>query len=52
MSTFDNHLRDYNTLKAVSFEPIVWMMVAGGIALFLLGGAGVLITRTRSEVTG
>ena len=50
VATFDTHLRDYDTLKPVSFEPIVWMMVAGGIALFLLGGAGVLITRRQTEV--
>jgi hypothetical protein len=24
--------------------PIVWFMIGGGAALFLLGGAGVLIT--------
>jgi methylphosphotriester-DNA--protein-cysteine methyltransferase len=42
---FDKHLSDYNTLKPVSFEPIVWFMIGGGIALFLLGGAGVVICR-------
>jgi len=42
---FDQHLSDYQTLKPVSFEPIVWLMIAGGSVLFLLGGAGVLILR-------
>lgn len=41
---FDNRLSDYNTLKPVSFVPIVQFMIGGGIALLLLGGAGVLIT--------
>jgi hypothetical protein len=45
VTTFDHRLSDYNTLKPVSFEPIVWFMIGGGVALFLLGGAGVVITR-------
>jgi len=45
VTTFDQRLSDYNTLKPVSFEPIVWFMIGGGVALFLLGGAGVVITR-------
>ena len=44
VATFDGRLSDYNTLKPVSFVPIVWVMIGGGIALFLLGGAGVVIT--------
>jgi hypothetical protein len=51
VATFDQHLGDYKTLKPVSFEPIVWSMVGGGIALFLLGGAGVLITRRTEDVS-
>jgi hypothetical protein len=50
VGTFDKHLGDYNTLKPVSFVPIVTMMIVGGVVLFLLGGAGVLIMRTRPEV--
>jgi len=45
VTTFDQRLGDYNTLKPVSFEPIVWFMIGGGVALFLLGGTGVVITR-------
>jgi len=44
VATFDGRLADYNTLKPVSFEPIVWFMIGGGAALFLLGGAGVAVT--------
>ena len=44
MARFDDRLSDYNTLKPVSFVPIVQFMIGGGIALLLLGGAGVLIT--------
>jgi hypothetical protein len=47
VTTFDGRLSDYNTLKPVSFVPIVWFMIGGGAALFLLGGAGVVITRTK-----
>jgi hypothetical protein len=45
VNQFDNHLSDYQTLKPVSFLPIVWFMIGGGIALFLLGGAGIVICR-------
>jgi hypothetical protein len=45
VATFDGRLSDYNTLKPVSFVPIVWVMIGGGAALLLLGGAGVVITR-------
>jgi hypothetical protein len=36
-------------LKPVTFTPIVWLMLSGGIALFVLGGAGVWITSGKSE---
>jgi hypothetical protein len=48
---FDGRLSDYNTLKPVSFVPIVWFMIGGGAALFLLGGTGVLITRKGARQT-
>lgn len=50
VGTFDKHLSDYNTMKPVSFVPIVWLMIGGGIALLLLGGAGMLITRKHPDV--
>jgi hypothetical protein len=50
-TTFDGRLSDYNTLKPVSFVPIVWFMIGGGAALFLLGGAGVLITRKGARAS-
>jgi hypothetical protein len=50
VATFDNHLSDYKTLKPVSFEPIVWSMIIGGGVLFLLGAAGVVITRKEGTV--
>jgi len=45
IGAFKAHLGDYGTLKPVSLLPIVWMMIAGGIGLVLLGGAGVFVTR-------
>jgi hypothetical protein len=42
---FDQHLSDYQVLKPVSFEPIVWLMIIGGAVLFVFGASGVLITR-------
>lgn len=49
VSAFDHRLNDYGTLKPVSFEPIVWFMIGGGVALFLLGGAGVVILARATD---
>jgi len=49
VAQFDKHLSDYNVLKPVSFEPIVWSMIIGGSVLFLLGGAGIVICRVGKE---
>lgn len=46
VATFDKHLKDYNVLKPVSFEPIVRLMIGGGIVLFVMGTAGVFATRS------
>lgn len=51
VNQFDRHLGDYQTLKPVSFEPIVWFMIGGGIALFVLGGAGIVICRDNGKET-
>ena len=44
VAQFDKHLSDYKVLKPVEFTPIVWLMISGGIALFVLGGVGLLVT--------
>jgi hypothetical protein len=49
VSAFDARLGDYQTIQPVTLVPIVWFMIGGGIALFLLGGVGVLITARKSE---
>lgn len=46
VATFDKHLADYNVLKPVTFVPIVQAMIGGGIALFLMGAAGMFFTRS------
>lgn len=51
VGTFNGRLSDYNTMKPVSFAPIVWFMIGGGAALFLLGGAGVAITWRKAAAT-
>ena len=49
VATFDKNLSNYNTLKPVSFEPIVWLMIIGGSAVFLFGAAGLAITRKEGK---
>jgi len=34
---FANNLDNYDTLKPVSFAPIIWMVIIGGAVLFILG---------------
>ena len=50
VGTFRSELSDYNTLKPVTLLPIVWVMIGGGIALFLIGGAGTWMTRRTTDV--
>ena len=48
LTAFDKHLADYNTLKPVSFVPIVWTMIVGGIVA-LLAGAWALVAARKVE---
>jgi hypothetical protein len=52
VSTFGDRLGDYQTLEPVTLVPIVWFMIGGGIALFLLGSVGVAITARSSGRRG
>ncbi len=38
VSTFDQNLSNYQTLKPVAFVPIIWTLIGSGIALVLFGG--------------
>jgi hypothetical protein len=38
VGTFEQNLENYETLKPVNLEPIVWMLVVGGIIIVLAGG--------------
>jgi hypothetical protein len=35
---FDTNLENYETIKPVSFSPIIWMIVVGGAVILLAGG--------------
>lgn len=45
VGSFSARLGDYGTLKPVALLPIVWMMIGGGIALVLIGTAGIYVAR-------
>lgn len=51
VGTFRTHLSDYNTLKPVALVPIVWVLFGGGIALLLVGSAGIWLTRRTTDVS-
>jgi hypothetical protein len=48
IARFQAHLNDYKTLKPVTFLPVVWLMIGGGIVLMLTGIGGYL-TMGRSR---
>ncbi len=43
VGVFEANLDNYETIQPVSFSPIIWMMVAGGVILVLVGGALVFV---------
>ena len=49
LRTFDGHLSDYNTLQPVSFVPIVWTMIIGGVVAMFAGALG-LVARRKPEI--
>jgi len=52
VATFDAHLEDFNTLKSVSFTPIVWTLIVGGLLALLAGGWALLASRGTTRSTG
>jgi hypothetical protein len=49
LTVFDRHLADYTTLKPVAFVPIVWTMIAGGIAALLAGAWALVVSGRKRE---
>ena len=43
VGTFAMNLDNYETIQPVSFTPIIWMMVIGGILILLAGGYCIII---------
>jgi hypothetical protein len=43
VGVFQANLDNYETIQPVSFSPIIWMMVVGGVILVLVGGALVFV---------
>ena len=43
VTTFEANLDNYETIKPVSFTPIIWMMVIGGILILLAGGYCIIV---------
>jgi len=51
VATFEAHLEDFNTLKSVSFTPIVWTLIVGGLLALLAGGWALLASRDTTRST-
>jgi hypothetical protein len=49
VTAFANNLDNYETLKPVSFVPIVWYIIGSGIALVVLGAAGAVMPTRKTE---
>lgn len=50
IATFQQELKDYQTLKPVELVPIVWTVIGVGGALMLLGIAGLVASKPRKDV--
>jgi hypothetical protein len=50
VDTFQANLDNYDTMKSVSFEPIIWTVIAGGAVVLVMGIWAVAAAR-RPEVT-
>jgi hypothetical protein len=50
VGAFDENLANYDTIKAVSFVPIIWTIIGAGAVVFLAGLLG-LVGRPRPSVT-
>jgi hypothetical protein len=50
VGTFEANLDNYDTMKSVSFEPIIWTVIVGGAVMFFMGIWAFVIGR-RPEVT-
>jgi len=49
VSTFDANLDNFEVLKPVEFVPIIRALIAGGVALLLLGGAALFATAAEQR---
>ena len=45
VAAFEQHLDDFDTIKSVSFTPIVWTMIGGGLVALLAGAWALLASR-------
>ncbi len=45
VAAFEAHLEDFDTIKSVSFTPIVWTMIGGGLVALLAGAWALLASR-------
>jgi hypothetical protein len=50
VGAFDENLANYDTIKSVSFVPIIWTIIGAGAVVFLAGLLG-LVGRPRPSVT-
>jgi hypothetical protein len=50
LTVFEGHLADYDTLKPVAFVPIVWTLIAGGIAAMLAGAWALVMSGRKLEL--
>jgi hypothetical protein len=50
VGTFEANLDNYDTMKSVSFEPIIWTVIVGGAVMFFMGIWAFVMGR-RPEMT-
>jgi hypothetical protein len=50
VTVFDENLDNYETIKSVSFVPIIWTMIGAGAVIFLAGALGLAGRREPATV--
>lgn len=51
VDTFEASLDDYDTMKSVTFAPIIWTVIVGGAVMLVMGIWAFIARRRRTPTT-
>jgi uncharacterized membrane protein HdeD (DUF308 family) len=50
VGTFQDNLQDYDTMKSVTFEPIIWTVIIGGGVMLIMGIVALVAGRRETDL--